>query len=49
VNVDLDPAAVNAGTDPQLDAAIANVLEQLKTSNSVPLKSAPPYPTQLGK
>ncbi len=49
VPVDLDPAAVNAGADPQLDAAIANVLEQLKTANTVPLKSAPAYPTQLGK
>jgi len=49
VAVDLDPAAVNAGTDPQLDAAIANVLEQLKTTTTVPLKSAPAYPTQLGK
>ena len=49
IDVDLDPAAVNAGTDTQLDAAIANVLEKLKTSNTVPLKSAPPYPTQVGK
>jgi tricorn protease len=49
VEVDLDPAMVNAGTDNQLDAAIANVLEQLKTAKTVPLKSAPPYPTQLGK
>ncbi len=49
IPVELDPAAVNAGADPQLDAAIANVLEQLKTANTVPLKAAPPYPTQLGK
>ena len=49
VPVELDPAAVNRGADNQLDAAIADVLEQLKTAKTVPLKSAPPYPTQLGK
>ncbi|HEX4673846.1 MAG TPA: PDZ domain-containing protein [Steroidobacteraceae bacterium] len=49
LEVDLDPAQVNAGTDNQLDAAIANVLEQLQTAKTVPLKAAPPYPTQLGK
>jgi tricorn protease len=47
--VDLDPAQVNQGIDNQLDAAITNVLEQLKTARTVPLKAAPPYPTQLGK
>jgi hypothetical protein len=31
------------------DAAIADVLEQLKTAQTIPLKSAPPIPTQLGK
>jgi tricorn protease len=41
--------AVNEGRDPQLDAAIADVLEQLKTAQPIPLKSAPPIPTQLGK
>ena len=40
---------MNAGNDKQLDAAIAEVLEQLKTAKTVPLKAAPPYPTQLGK
>jgi tricorn protease len=49
LEVDLDPAKVNAGVDAQLDAAIANVLEQLKTASSGALKSAPPYPDQLGK
>ena len=49
LEVDLDPAKVNAGVDTQLDAAIANVLEQLKTASSGALKSAPPYPTQLGR
>jgi tricorn protease len=41
--------AVNAGNDVQLDAAIAEVLLQLKTSPQIPLKSAPPMPAQVGK
>lgn len=49
VEVELDPLAVNAGRDPQLDAAIANVMEKLKTAKSITLKSAPAVPTQLGK
>jgi tricorn protease len=49
VEVQLDPAGVNAGNDNQLDAAIAAVMEQLKTARTLPLQSAPPYPTQLGK
>ncbi len=49
VEVPLDPVAVNAGNDLQLDAAITEVLEQLKTAKPVPLRSAPPVPTQLGK
>jgi tricorn protease len=49
VEVALDPLAVNAGNDAQLDAAIAEVLLQLKTAPQIPLKSAPPIPTQVGK
>jgi tricorn protease len=49
LEVTLDPFAVNAGNDPQLDAAIADVLEQLKTSKQIPLKTSPPIPTQVGK
>jgi len=49
VDVQLDPATVNAGNDNQLDAAIAEVMEQLKAVRSLPLKAAPAYPTQLGK
>jgi tricorn protease len=49
VEVPLDPLAVNAGNDVQLDAAIAEVLLQLKTSPQIPLKSAPPMPAQVGK
>ena len=47
--VELDPVAVNAGSDTQLDAAIATVLEQLKSAPPIPLKNAPPYPTVVGK
>ena len=49
VDVPLDPLAVNAGEDVQLDAAIAEVLQQLKNSPEIPRKSAPPIPTQIGK
>jgi tricorn protease len=49
IEVPLDPVAVNAGDDVQLDAAIADVLQQLKNSPEIPRKSAPPMPTQVGK
>jgi tricorn protease len=49
IEVQLEPAAVNQGNDNQLDAALGEVLEQLKTAKTLPLRSAPPYPTQLGK
>jgi len=49
IEVTLDPAAVNRGEDPQLDAAIATALAQLKDYKPVELKSAPPYPTTLGR
>jgi tricorn protease len=49
VEVPLDPLAVNAGHDVQLDAAIAEVLQQLKDSPEIPRKSAPPIPAQVGK
>ena len=48
LEVPLDPVAVNAGDDVQLDAALAEVLMQLKTSPQIPLKSAPPMPTHVG-
>jgi hypothetical protein len=32
-----------------LDAAIAEVLQQLKSAPQLPLKAAPPMPTQLGR
>ncbi len=49
IEVRLDPAAVNRGEDPQLDAAIATALGQLKNFKAVELKQAPPYPTTPGK
>ena len=49
IEVPLDPVAVNEDRDPQLDAAIAEVLEELKTAKTPPLKTAPPVPTQIGK
>jgi tricorn protease len=49
VEVPLDPLAVNAGNDVQLDAAIADVLQQLKDSPEIPRKTAPPIPVQVGK
>jgi tricorn protease len=49
VEVTLDPLAVNAGTDVQLDAAISDVLQQLKNAPEIPRKSAPPIPVQVGK
>ena len=49
VEVPLDPVAVNEDKDPQLDAAIAEVLEELKTAKPIPLKTAPSYPTQVGR
>jgi tricorn protease len=49
VEVALDPLAVNAGTDVQLDAAIAEILQQLKNSPEMPRRSAPAIPAQVGK
>lgn len=48
IDVPLDPLAVNAGDDVQLDAAISEVLQQLKTAPEMPRKNAPPIPTQVG-
>jgi tricorn protease len=49
MDVALDPIAVNEGRDPQLDAALAEVLEELKSAKPIPRKSAPPMPTELGQ
>ncbi len=49
MEVELDPLGVNAGRDAQLDAAIADVMEQLKTAKPKALRTAPAIPTQVGK
>ena len=49
IDVDLDPTEVNRGNDPQLDAAINNVMEKLKTYHDIKLKDAPAMPQQLGR
>ena len=49
IDVELDPVGVNKGRDSQLDAAIANVLERLKTYQPVQRTTAPAMPTKLGE
>ena len=48
IDVELDPVGVNKGRDSQLDAAIANVLERLKTYQPAQRTTAPAMPTKLG-
>jgi tricorn protease len=47
IEVELDPVGVNQGRDAQLDAAIANVMERLKTWKPVQ-PATPAMPTKLG-
>ena len=49
IDVDLDPIEVNQGKDPQLDAAIKDVTERLKTYQDRKLRVAPPLPKKLGQ
>ncbi|WP_377155628.1 PDZ domain-containing protein [Roseateles sp. UC29_93] len=49
IDVDLDPVAVNAGRDVQLEAGVASVLERLKTWKPIQRTTAPAMPTQVGK
>ena len=49
MEVELDPRAVNAGHDVQLDAAIANVADKLKGWKPVRRSQPPAMPTELGK
>ena len=49
INVDLDPAKVNEGIDMQLDRAVAEVLNELKTYTPIQASEAPALPTKLGK
>lgn len=48
IDVELDPIAYNAGRDTQLEAAIANVMGQLKNAKPIDRKH-PPAPATLGK
>lgn len=48
IDVDLDPVAVNQGEDTQLQRAIDEALERLKTYTPIKQKRAPALPTKLG-
>ncbi|MBL8513681.1 MAG: PD40 domain-containing protein [Betaproteobacteria bacterium] len=48
IEVELDPIAYNQGRDTQLEAAIANVMDQLKTHKPIDRK-VPPAPAKLGQ
>ncbi|MGQ7829101.1 S41 family peptidase [Altererythrobacter sp. Z27] len=48
IRVELDPVALDRGQDTQLEAAIAVTLQKLDGATS-PIRSAPPYPTELGQ
>jgi tricorn protease len=49
IRVELDPIAYNAGQDSQLERSLQEVMDGLKTYQPKDLKTAPPYPTKLGK
>ena len=48
IEVLLDPIAINRGEDNQLEAAIAELLDQLADHDDALLRTAPPLPTELG-
>ena len=48
IEVELDPSLVNKGEDAQLQRAVSEVLEQLKTHKPVRFDKAPTFPTKLG-
>jgi tricorn protease len=48
IDVELDPAVVNRGDDTQLDAAITDLLNRLKTWVPIQRKNVPP-PAKLGR
>ena len=48
ITVALDQLALDRGQDTQLEAAIGTVLQQLESATS-PVKTPPPYPTEIGK
>ncbi|MGF1605060.1 MAG: PDZ domain-containing protein [Rhodothalassiaceae bacterium] len=49
IEVVQDPVAVNRGEDPQLDAAIAEVLKRLEAHEPVAREEAPDTPDRLGQ
>ncbi len=49
IDIDLDPSAVNSGRDTQLERAVEEMLNELKTYKPVKLDKAPPLPTEVGK
>ncbi|WP_394388814.1 S41 family peptidase [Shewanella woodyi] len=49
IEVELDPVAVNKGQDPQLDRAIKEVQQQLKSFKPVRHDTPPAFPTELGR
>jgi tricorn protease len=49
IQVELDPLATNAGRDTQLEAAIAEILQQLENHSDQIQREAPPLPTELGR
>jgi len=49
IDVTLDPIAVNAGRDTQLERGVQEVLKDLETFKPVKRHTAPPKPTELGK
>ena len=49
IEVALDPIATNQGRDSQLEAAISEVLDQLRNFQSPIPTRAPPTPTELGQ
>lgn len=49
IEVALDPIATNAGRDTQLEAAIAEVLRELRDFSDPVPDTAPAYPMQLGE
>lgn len=48
IDVMLDPRAVNAGRDTQLERALQEVQKQLESHKPVKRPDAPPFPTKLG-
>jgi tricorn protease len=48
IDVELDPTKVNQGVDTQLEAAVNEVLEQLKSYKPIRHEQPPAFPTKVG-